>query len=53
MEKAFADVSTRALAAGELVAIFPEGRISDDGEMSFFRPGISRILNHNPVPVVP
>ena len=52
MEKAFADVSA-ALAAGELVAIFPEGRVTSDGELNAFRPGISRILQSNPVPVVP
>jgi 1-acyl-sn-glycerol-3-phosphate acyltransferase len=42
-----------ALAAGELVGIFPEGRITADGEMNPFRPGITRILERNPVPVVP
>ena len=52
MEKAFAEVSA-ALAAGELVAIFPEGRLSSDGELGAFRPGISRILQNNPVPVIP
>jgi len=52
MEKAFAEVST-ALAEGELVAIFPEGNITRDGELQPFRPGISRILAANPVPVVP
>lgn len=52
MEKAFAEVST-ALANGELVAIFPEGGLSPDGELQAFRPGITRILAANPVPVVP
>lgn len=52
MEKAFADVST-ALNNGELVAIFPEGGLTPDGELQPFRPGISRILAANPVPVVP
>ena len=52
MEKAFADVA-KALSEGELVAIFPEGRITRDGELQTFRPGISRILAANPVPVVP
>ncbi len=52
MEKAFAEVA-RALDNGELVAIFPEGRITRDGELQAFRPGISRILAANPVPVVP
>ncbi len=52
MEAAFNEVSS-ALAAGELVGLFPEGRITFDGEISPFRPGITRILDANPVPVVP
>ncbi len=52
MEKAFAEVS-RALAAGDLVGIFPEGKITGNGEINPFRPGITRILEANPVPVVP
>lgn len=52
LEAAFAEVS-RALANGELVGIFPEGRITRDGQLQAFRPGISRILAANPVPVVP
>jgi 1-acyl-sn-glycerol-3-phosphate acyltransferase len=52
MEQAFAEVST-ALSNGELVAIFPEGGITRDGELQAFRPGISRILSANPVPVIP
>ncbi len=52
MEKAFAEVST-ALANGELVGIFPEGQITRDGELQAFRPGITRILESNQVPVVP
>jgi hypothetical protein len=39
---AFAEVSA-ALAAGDLVGIFPEGKITD-GELQPFRPGITRIL---------
>ncbi|MEN9480577.1 MAG: hypothetical protein RLZZ298_1972 [Pseudomonadota bacterium] len=52
MEAAFAEVS-KALAAGELVAIFPEGNITRDGELQPFRSGIARILADNPVPVIP
>ena len=43
----------RALRDGDLVAIFPEGRITDTGELYPFRPGIKRILDATPVPVVP
>jgi 1-acyl-sn-glycerol-3-phosphate acyltransferase len=52
MEKAFEEVSL-ALAAGDLVGIFPEGKITANGEINPFRPGITRILQANPVPVVP
>jgi 1-acyl-sn-glycerol-3-phosphate acyltransferase len=52
LERAFEEVA-QALDAGELVAIFPEGRITGDGELQPFRPGLSRILARNPVPVVP
>ncbi|MCK6405725.1 MAG: MFS transporter [Rhodocyclaceae bacterium] len=52
MEKAFDEVA-KALDAGELVGIFPEGRITDNGELYPFRPGVARILERNPVPVVP
>lgn len=52
MERAFDEIA-RALKDGDLVAIFPEGRITDTGEVYAFRPGIKRILDANPVPVVP
>jgi hypothetical protein len=52
MERAFDEVA-RALEAGELVAIFPEGRITGTGDMYPFRPGVTRILERSPVPVVP
>jgi 1-acyl-sn-glycerol-3-phosphate acyltransferase len=52
LEAAFRDVS-KALANGDLVGLFPEGGITRDGELQTFRPGISRILAANPVPVVP
>jgi 1-acyl-sn-glycerol-3-phosphate acyltransferase len=52
MEQAFDEVA-RALRDGDLVAIFPEGRITDTGEVYPFRRGVKRILDENPVPVVP
>jgi hypothetical protein len=52
MEAAFDEVA-RALEAGELVAIFPEGRITDNGDLYPFRPGIRRIVDRTPVPVIP
>ncbi|MGH8699138.1 MAG: 1-acyl-sn-glycerol-3-phosphate acyltransferase, partial [Burkholderiales bacterium] len=52
MERAFAEVAA-ALRAGQLVGIFPEGRLTDSGEIQPFRPGIQRIIDETPVPVVP
>jgi 1-acyl-sn-glycerol-3-phosphate acyltransferase len=42
-----------ALAEGDLVCIFPEGRITDSGELSPFRQGVQRIVERTPVPVYP
>jgi 1-acyl-sn-glycerol-3-phosphate acyltransferase len=52
MERAFAEVAA-ALGAGDVVCIFPEGRLTDSGEINPFRPGVKRILEETPVPVVP
>jgi len=52
LQKAY-DAVDAALAAGELVCIFPEGGLTKDGEIAPFRPGVARILEHRPVPVVP
>lgn len=41
------------LNAGEVVCIFPEGRITRDGELNAFKAGIERILKESPVPVIP
>lgn len=37
----------------EVVCIFPEGKITKDGQLNTFRPGIERIIQESPVPVVP
>ena len=47
------DAIAGALAEGDLVGIFPEGRLTSDGEMGPFRPGIRQIIDRTPVPVVP
>ncbi len=47
------DAIDEALAAGELVCIFPEGGLTLDGDVAPFRPGLLRILERRPVPVVP
>ncbi|MGQ7815266.1 MFS transporter [Metapseudomonas furukawaii] len=41
------------LRAGEVVCIFPEGKLTGDGELNEFKAGIERILEENPVPVIP
>jgi len=52
LEKAYDDIA-QALKDGDLVGIFPEGRITDTGELYPFKNGIKRILDRTPVPVVP
>ncbi len=51
-ERAFARIA-EYLADGELVCIFPEGKLSADGEIDVFKGGVSRILQETPVPVIP
>ena len=52
MNEAFEKVDAE-LAAGNIVCIFPEGGITNDGEVQRFRPGIERVIANRPVPVVP
>jgi 1-acyl-sn-glycerol-3-phosphate acyltransferase len=52
MDAAFEAVDAE-LEAGNVVCIFPEGGISNDGEIQRFRPGIEKIIARRPVPVVP
>ena len=52
LEQAHASID-RYLAAGELVMIFPEGKLTRDGSMQPFRRGVEDILARNPVPVIP
>jgi 1-acyl-sn-glycerol-3-phosphate acyltransferase len=49
---AFEEIAS-ALDAGDLICIFPEGRLTPDGQIGEFKPGIEKIINRNPVPVVP
>lgn len=51
-EQAFARIA-QYLKDGELVCIFPEGKLTADGEMNEFRGGVTRILEETPVPVIP
>src|SRR4029079_5987880 len=52
MQRAFAEVD-KELADGNIVCIFPEGGITRDGEIQRFRPGLEKIIESRPVPVVP
>ena len=52
MDKAFDEVD-RALQDGDVVCIFPEGRLTADGTMGRFKGGVDRIIERTPVPVIP
>ncbi|MCG3733984.1 MFS transporter [Vibrio cincinnatiensis] len=52
IRRAFAEVE-QALQEGHLVCIFPEGRLTTDGEMNPFMRGMDVILKRSPVPVIP
>jgi 1-acyl-sn-glycerol-3-phosphate acyltransferase len=41
------------LKEGELVCIFPEGKLTTDGEIDTFKSGMTRILQETDVPVIP
>lgn len=41
------------LDAGHLVCIFPEGRLSPDGQLQSFKSGVEKILKTSPVDVYP
>jgi 1-acyl-sn-glycerol-3-phosphate acyltransferase len=43
----------QALADGELVCIFPEGKLTRTGDMNEFRRGVTEIIARTPAPVVP
>jgi 1-acyl-sn-glycerol-3-phosphate acyltransferase len=51
-EKAFVDIA-HALHDGELVCIFPEGKLTRTGELNAFRGGIAKIVERSKVPVIP
>ncbi|KGD61792.1 acyltransferase [Alcanivorax jadensis T9] len=51
-ERAFVRIREE-LEAGEVVCIFPEGKLTEDGEVAEFRAGIEKIVADYPVPVIP
>jgi len=52
LERAYEETA-QALREGDLVGIFPEGRLTPDGDLQPFRGGIERIVERTPVPVIP
>lgn len=52
MEKSYIDIA-KALHEGELVCIFPEGKLTATGDMNDFKGGVMKILERSPVPVFP
>ena len=52
LEESFERID-QELTDGNLVCLFPEGAITRDGHVHSFRPGLERILDNRPVPVVP
>ena len=51
-EQAFAR-AREVLNGGDLLCIFPEGGLTKTGEMGEFKAGVMKLLESNPVPVVP
>ncbi|MEH6544356.1 MAG: MFS transporter [Porticoccaceae bacterium] len=47
------DAIAQGLEQGDLLCIFPEGKLSRDGEIDALRPGIMRMIERSPAPVVP
>jgi 1-acyl-sn-glycerol-3-phosphate acyltransferase len=41
------------LEEGDVLGIFPEGKITADGELNEFKRGIDKVIAQQPVPVVP
>jgi 1-acyl-sn-glycerol-3-phosphate acyltransferase len=51
-EAAF-EAAAKVLREGDLLAIFPEGAITHDGQLQEFKGGIMKILALEPAPVIP
>jgi 1-acyl-sn-glycerol-3-phosphate acyltransferase len=57
MQRAFDEIDA-ALAEGGIVGIFPEGKLTTNGEIAAFKSGVERVLARaaeagRPVPVIP
>ena len=51
-KRAFEQIE-QAFSNDEVVCLFPEGRLTSNGELGEFRPGVEKILKRTPVPVIP
>ena len=51
-QRAFEQIKAE-LDNGELVCIFPEGKLTRNGELNEFKTGIEKIIATSPVPVIP
>ena len=51
-DRAF-EQAAQALEAGGIIGIFPEGKLTETGELSVFRHGVQQMVATTPVPVVP
>lgn len=51
LQQAFDEID-RALQDGDIICIFPEGKLTTDGHMNKFKSGVERILERRPVPVI-
>ena len=52
LERAFQLIAA-ALEQGDVICLFPEGRLTADGEIGQFKSGVQRIIRQTPAPVVP
>lgn len=51
-DQAFVDIE-QGLQEGDLLCIFPEGKLTPNGEVGEFKSGVMKILETTPVPVIP
>jgi len=47
------ELMQEAVDAGDVLCIFPEGQISSTGDFNEFKPGLERLLQSRPAPVIP
>ena len=52
MARAYEEIAA-ALADGDLLCIFPEGKLTTTGEINTFKGGVKKIIDRSPVPVIP